>query len=141
MSIPEPTLEGFKKFIEEHENLVKENKLLQIKIAELSRYVIAIHSINETLQKLELKSDLPLKSQQHPMFGQSTDMLELSCPSYNAIKNAGVTLIGELVRKTEADLMKPRVLGRKSINEIKEVLAGIGLHLGMTEEEIRNFNH
>lgn len=59
------------------------------------------------------------------------DDLELSVRSANCLKNAGINLIGELVQKTEAEMLKTKNFGRKSLNEIKEVLAEQGLSLGM----------
>ena len=57
--------------------------------------------------------------------------LELSVRSANCLKNANITLIGELVQKTEADMLKTKNFGRKSLNEIKAILEGMGLSFGM----------
>jgi DNA-directed RNA polymerase subunit alpha len=62
---------------------------------------------------------------------KSVDELELSVRSYNCLKNANIRTIGELVQKTEAEMLKTKNFGRKSLNEIKEILAGMGLSLGM----------
>jgi DNA-directed RNA polymerase subunit alpha len=59
------------------------------------------------------------------------DDLELSVRSANCLKNAGINLIGELVRKTEAEMLKTKNFGRKSLNEIKEILLESGLCFGM----------
>lgn len=59
------------------------------------------------------------------------DELELSVRSANCLKNEKVTYIGELVQKTEADMLKTPNFGRKSLNEIKEQLSNLGLRLGM----------
>lgn len=73
---------------------------------------------------------------------RSVDELELSVRSANCLKNANIRLIGELVQKTEAEMLKTKNFGRKSLNEIKEILAEMGLLLGMklenfpTREEI-----
>ena len=58
--------------------------------------------------------------------------LELSVRSANCLKNANITLIGELVQKTEAEMLKTKNFGRKSLNEIKGILEEMGLSLGMT---------
>ena len=63
--------------------------------------------------------------------GKSVDEMELSVRSYNCLKNANIKTIGELVQKTEAEMLKTKNFGRKSLNEIKEILAGMGLSLGM----------
>jgi DNA-directed RNA polymerase subunit alpha len=57
--------------------------------------------------------------------------LELSVRSANCLKNANITLIGELVQKTEAEMLKTKNFGRKSLNEIKAILEEMGLSLGM----------
>lgn len=62
---------------------------------------------------------------------RSVDELELSVRSANCLKNAGIKLIGELVIRTEAEMLKTQNFGRKSLNEIKDVLADMGLALGM----------
>jgi DNA-directed RNA polymerase subunit alpha len=62
---------------------------------------------------------------------RSVDELELSVRSYNCLKNADIRTIGELVQKNEAEMLKTRNFGRKSLNEIKEILTSMGLSLGM----------
>jgi DNA-directed RNA polymerase subunit alpha len=62
---------------------------------------------------------------------RSVDELELSVRSANCLQNANITLIGELVQKTEQDMLKTKNFGRKSLKEIKELLATMGLGLGM----------
>jgi len=62
---------------------------------------------------------------------KSVDEMELSVRSYNCLKNANIRTIGELVQKTEAEMLKTKNFGRKSLNEIKEILASMGLSLGM----------
>jgi len=63
--------------------------------------------------------------------------IELSVRSANCIAGANISTIGELAQKTEAEMLKYRNFGKKSLNEIKEVLASLGLTLGMTKDEIR----
>ena len=62
---------------------------------------------------------------------RSVDELELSVRSANCLQNANITLIGELVQKTEQDMLKTKNFGRKSLKEIKEILSTMGLGLGM----------
>jgi DNA-directed RNA polymerase subunit alpha len=62
---------------------------------------------------------------------KSVDEMELSVRSYNCLKNASIRTIGELVQKSEAEMLKTKNFGRKSLNEIKEILGGMGLSLGM----------
>ena len=65
---------------------------------------------------------------------KSVDEMELSVRSYNCLKNANIKTIGELVQKTEAEMLKTKNFGRKSLKEIKEILAQMGLSLGMKIE-------
>jgi len=67
---------------------------------------------------------------------KTVDELELSVRSANCLQNANIKYIYELVEKTEADLLKTKNFGRKSLNEVKEVLAEMGLTLGM---KLHNF--
>jgi DNA-directed RNA polymerase subunit alpha len=67
---------------------------------------------------------------------RKVDELELSVRSANCLKNDNIVYIGDLVQKTEAEMLRTPNFGRKSLNEIKEVLAQMGLHLGM---EITNW--
>jgi len=62
---------------------------------------------------------------------RKVDELELSVRSANCLKNDNIIYIGDLVQKTEADMLRTPNFGRKSLNEIKEVLSQMGLHLGM----------
>ncbi len=66
---------------------------------------------------------------------RSVDELELSVRSYNCLKNADIRTIRELVQKSEPDMLKTKNFGRKSLNEIKEILSSMGLHLGMKFDE------
>ncbi len=62
---------------------------------------------------------------------RSVEELELSVRSYNCLKNADIKTIGELVQKTEPEMLKTKNFGRKSLNEIKEILSEMGLSFGM----------
>jgi DNA-directed RNA polymerase subunit alpha len=70
----------------------------------------------------------------NPNLYKSVDELELSVRSANCLQNANIRYIGELVQKTEGDMLKTKNFGRKSLNEIKEVLQSMGLSLGMKLE-------
>ena len=88
---------------------------------------------------LEESADLPQEAQtDQPRAGslnehldKSVEELELSVRSYNCLKNANIRTIRELVQKTEAEMLKTKNFGRKSLNEIKEILHTMGLSLGM----------
>jgi DNA-directed RNA polymerase subunit alpha len=67
----------------------------------------------------------------NPSLLKKVDELELSVRSANCLKNDNIVYIGDLIQKTEAEMLRTPNFGRKSLNEIKEVLASMGLHLGM----------
>jgi len=66
---------------------------------------------------------------------KSVEELELSVRSYNCLKNANIRTIRELVQKTEPEMLKTKNFGRKSLNEIKEILSSMGLSLGMKVDQ------
>ncbi len=75
----------------------------------------------------ESKPDLAF----NPVLLKKVDELELSVRSANCLKNDNIVYIGDLIQKTEAEMLRTPNFGRKSLNEIKAVLAEMGLHLGM----------
>ena len=79
---------------------------------------------NETV---DIKEELPFNRNLLKM----VEELELSVRSANCLKNDNIVYIGDLVQKTEAEMLRTPNFGRKSLNEIKEVLAKMGIHLGM----------
>jgi len=89
-------------------------------------------------EQLEPQPDVKVVEQQTPQFNEnlyrSVEELELSVRSANCLKNADINQIYQLVSKTEAEMLKTKNFGRKSLNEIKEVLAEMGLSLGMKLE-------
>jgi DNA-directed RNA polymerase subunit alpha len=87
----------------------------------------------------EEPAELPLQPEEYaeplnPNLFKSVDELELSVRSANCLQNANIRFIGELVQRSEAEMLKTKNFGRKSLNEIKEVLQSLGLSLGMTVE-------
>ncbi|MGE0846313.1 MAG: DNA-directed RNA polymerase subunit alpha [Flavobacteriaceae bacterium] len=70
----------------------------------------------------------------NPALLKKVDELELSVRSANCLKNDNIVYIGDLIQKTEAEMLRTPNFGRKSLNEIKEVLVSMGLHLGMEVE-------
>jgi len=70
-------------------------------------------------------------SQMNEVLNRSVEELELSVRSYNCLKNANIQTIGDLVQKTEAEMLRTKNFGRKSLNEIKEILSSLGLGFGM----------
>lgn len=72
----------------------------------------------------------------NPNLFRPVDELELSVRSANCLQNANIRFIGELVQRTESEMLKTKNFGRKSLNEIKETLAEMSLSLGMTIESL-----
>jgi DNA-directed RNA polymerase subunit alpha len=70
-------------------------------------------------------------SQMNEVLNRSVEELELSVRSYNCLKNANIQTIGDLVQKTEAEMLRTKNFGRKSLNEIKEILQSLNLGFGM----------
>ena len=81
--------------------------------------------------QLESAVDQPRAGATNENLDKSVEELELSVRSYNCLKNANIRTIRELVQKTEAEMLKTKNFGRKSLNEIKEILHSMGLSLGM----------
>jgi DNA-directed RNA polymerase subunit alpha len=79
---------------------------------------------------LDAGGDQPLSSGNEHL-DKSVEELELSVRSYNCLKNANIRTIRELVQKSEGEMLKTKNFGRKSLNEIKEILTTMGLSLGM----------
>ena len=78
-----------------------------------------------------VRSDEDSDLEFNPLLLKKVDELELSVRSANCLKNDNIVYIGDLIQKTEAEMLRTPNFGRKSLNEIKEVLTGMGLHLGM----------
>ncbi len=70
-------------------------------------------------------------TQMNEVLNRSVEELELSVRSYNCLKNANIQTIGDLVQRTEAEMLRTKNFGRKSLNEIKEILSNLGLSFGM----------
>jgi DNA-directed RNA polymerase subunit alpha len=92
-------------------------------------------SLEEAADQAEdgsLSASGPATGNEH--LDKSVEELELSVRSYNCLKNANIRTIRELVQKTEAEMLKTKNFGRKSLNEIKDILQTMGLGLGMKVE-------
>jgi DNA-directed RNA polymerase subunit alpha len=82
-------------------------------------------------QALDQPADQARGAASNENLDKSVEELELSVRSYNCLKNANIRTIRELVQKTEPEMLKTKNFGRKSLNEIKEILQSMGLSLGM----------
>jgi DNA-directed RNA polymerase subunit alpha len=91
-------------------------------------------SIFINFEELPESSEEPAErgmDQLNEILSRSVDELELSVRSYNCLKNANIQSIADLVQKTEAEMLRTKNFGRKSLNEIKEILGTMGLQFGM----------
>jgi DNA-directed RNA polymerase subunit alpha len=88
----------------------------------------------EEEEEVETNEDKAESEKLNENLFRSVDELELSVRSANCLKHANIKLIGDLVQKTEAEILATKNFGRKSLNEIKEILADMGLGLGMKLE-------
>jgi DNA-directed RNA polymerase subunit alpha len=88
----------------------------------------------EEIPEPVIEESLPEKPAFNENLNRRVDELELSVRSANCLQNANIRFIGELCMKTEAEMLKTKNFGRKSLNEIKEILAEMGLSLGMKLE-------
>jgi DNA-directed RNA polymerase subunit alpha len=86
-------------------------------------------------QAAEAAADAPRAGALNENLDKSVEELELSVRSYNCLKNANIRTIRELVQKTEGEMLKTKNFGRKSLNEIKEILHTMGLSLGMRVDQ------
>ena len=86
-------------------------------------------------QAQDTQADQPRAGALNENLDKSVEELELSVRSYNCLKNANIRTIRELVQKTEAEMLKTKNFGRKSLNEIKDILHSMGLSLGMRVDQ------
>src|SRR3982075_3480739 len=89
----------------------------------------------------EASGEQPRTGVSNENLDKSVEELELSVRSYNCLKNANIRTIRELVQKTEAEMLKTKNFGRKSLNEIKEILHSMGLSLGMRVDQPASAAH
>ncbi|HNX18896.1 MAG TPA: DNA-directed RNA polymerase subunit alpha [Acidobacteriota bacterium] len=92
----------------------------------LSIYITFAEQVSEEAEVVDTEDD-----RVREYLDRSIDELELSVRSYNCLKNAGIESVRDLVQRTEPELLKTKNFGRKSLNEIKELLADMKLSLGM----------
>ena len=92
--------------------------------------------VSEFKKDLKYRLPAPISEAKVPMFELTLEELELSVRSANCLQNANIKYIYELVSKTEGEMLRTKNFGRKSLNEIKEILSIMGLGLGMKVDSI-----
>jgi len=103
-------------------------------VRQAARILVDQLSVFAALEGAEPSAELGRSAQVDPMLMRPVDDLELTVRSANCLKAESIYYIGDLIQRTENELLKTPNLGRKSLNEIKEVLASRGLTLGMKLE-------
>jgi DNA-directed RNA polymerase subunit alpha len=96
---------------------------------------IFIHLPEEEEESLFTEEEMKKSPDFNENLLRSVNELELSVRAANCLKNAGIETIAEMVQKTESEMLKTKNFGRKSLNEIKEILTGMGLTLGMKVDD------
>jgi DNA-directed RNA polymerase subunit alpha len=103
-------------------------------IEHMSLFILEEEDLEEDNISID-DGNLVLAASEDPVFNanllKSVDELELSVRSYNCLKNANIKTIADLVQKTEQEMLRTKNFGRKSLNEIREILHNMGLRLGM----------
>ena len=97
--------------------------------------VVTIFGVRPTAYEEAPEPGLEIRNEN---LNRSVEELELSVRSYNCLKNANIQTIGELIQKSEPEMLRTKNFGRKSLNEIKEILTNMGLSLGMRVDEKGN---
>jgi DNA-directed RNA polymerase subunit alpha len=97
-------------------------------------HMIIFINIDEPPENVEMPQDT-VHDPRLEHLDRSVEELELSVRSYNCLKNANIQTIRELVQKSENEMLKTKNFGRKSLNEIKDILVKMGLSLGMKFDE------
>jgi DNA-directed RNA polymerase subunit alpha len=98
------------------------------------QFTVFVHPEDERKDEIQEEGVSALPAEINENLYRTVDELELSVRSANCLKNANIRLIGELVQKTESEMLKTKNFGRKSLNEIKDILSDMGLSLGMKLE-------
>jgi len=97
--------------------------------------VLFIHFDEEPMEETEGEVDEEVEKLKD-LLGRSVEELELSVRSSNCLRRANIKSLGELVRRSEQDMLKYRNFGKQSLKEISEILNGMGLHLGMDVDAV-----
>jgi DNA-directed RNA polymerase subunit alpha len=97
--------------------------------------LLFIHFDEEPMEEVEEEVDEELEKLRE-LLGRSVDELELSVRSSNCLRRANIKTLGDLVRRTEQEMLKYRNFGKQSLKEIREILEGMGLHFGMDVDAI-----
>lgn len=136
MSEVDSHLEGLRQLVNEHQllsqqnvELAQENSLLRKRIEAMAAHARAILTLYSNVQGGE-------KRELARIFQQTVEEPSFSVRAYNCLKNARINTIGELVQKTEAEVLASNNFGRKTLGEIKEILATQGLRFGMNKDDM-----
>lgn len=99
----------------------------------ISEHLKLFIDLTETTQDVEIMVEKE-EEEKNRVLEMTVEELDLSVRAYNCLKRAGINTVGELIRRTEEDMMKVRNLGKKSLQEVKDKLAALGLSLRKSDE-------
>ena len=94
----------------------------------MSKHIALFVNLTEQVDEVEITSDRQEEDRER-LLDMTIEELDLSVRSYNCLKRAGINTVGELVRKTEEEMMKVRNLGKKSLEEVDQKLRELGFSL------------
>jgi len=99
----------------------------------MSDYLALFINLSENVGGLEMMVEKE-QEQKTKVLEMTIDELDLSVRSYNCLKRAGINTVDELIQRDEVDMMKVRNLGKKSLDEVRQRLASLGLSLNKSED-------
>ena len=97
-------------------------------------HLAIIRDVDEDTIDLEETPEIEVETQANPAQQKMIEDLELSVRSYNCLKRAGITTVDELTQKTEEEMIHVRNLGKKSLQEVKDKMAALGLSFRASNE-------
>lgn len=145
-------LEEIQKVLEGQEERLRAVEIQQARIAEALIEVKSLKWIGELVEERDRLKSRAAELEARLMMGdpdkeaemlwknlnRSIEELEISSRSYHCLKNADISMVKELVRKTEREILKIKNFGPKSFRELKEILGAMNLRFGMTNREIED---
>ena len=115
------------------EGSIRPDEAISLAASILSTHISLFVNLTDTTDQVEIASDKPEEDRER-ILDMTIEELDLSVRSYNCLKRAGINTVGELVRKTEDEMMKVRNLGKKSLEEVEQKLAELGFGFNKSGE-------
>ncbi len=112
---------------------IRPDEAISLSASILNTHIALFVNLTDTSDKVEITSDKPEEDRER-ILDMTIEELDLSVRSYNCLKRAGINTVGELVRKTEDEMMKVRNLGKKSLEEVEQKLVELGFGFNKSGE-------